>query len=267
MLVQSFASGSSGNALLIKRHGRAVLVDCGVAPRALHKLLAAHQLRLDEVDGVLVTHEHHDHVRGLEALVKAGRPVLCTEGTAHALGLGRSGYRPISPARSLEIGGFDVMPIATSHDANEPCGFSLFNGEERITLLTDLGCTTDLALPYVTESCLIVIEANHDVHMLRSGPYPTHLKRRVASSQGHLSNADCGGFLARALASERHSRAIWLAHLSAVNNQPALAVRSVTEPLSKLPAVHAVVALPRNAAGPTWTPEAPPVGTQLSLFG
>jgi phosphoribosyl 1,2-cyclic phosphodiesterase len=135
-----------------------------------------------------------------------------------------------------------------------------------MTLLTDLGETDDRAIPFIAASDLIVIEANHDLHMLNSGPYPPHLKVRVQSSRGHLSNADCGTFLARAIGGGE-TRTVWLAHLSATNNRPTLAVQTVRQALSGSKVSHAVLALPRRESGPIWTPQFREAPEQLSLLG
>jgi phosphoribosyl 1,2-cyclic phosphodiesterase len=167
----------------------------------------------------------------------------------------------------LEIGSLLVQALPTSHDAAEPCGFSISDGDTRVTIMTDLGVTDDACLEIIATSQLILIEANHDVQMLKSGPYPAHLKRRVLSAKGHLSNADCGAFLARALRDATAGRTIWLGHLSATNNRPELAVRTVKSALAEARVPHPVVALPRREAGPVWSPRHAQPTAQLSLFG
>jgi len=268
MIVQSFCSGSSGNSTIVRAAGTTILIDCGIGPRILQKMLHPHESSLHTIDAVLVTHEHDDHVRGIEAVTRHGLAVHATRGTAEALGIGgSSGSGPITYGDEFAVGGVTITTLQTSHDAAEPCGFSLFDGTSRFTLLTDLGVTDDRCLEIVAESDLIVIEANHDIHMLKSGPYPAHLKRRVLSERGHLSNADCGQFLSHALDGSRKTRSIWLAHLSATNNRPELAERTVSEALIRLPVRHSIIALPRREPGPVWCPGSNPVATeQLSLF-
>lgn len=265
MIVQSFASGSSGNALLLTGAGSAVLVDCGLGPRTLGKALLHHKVAVKDLSAVLITHEHDDHVRGLQPLMPHCRTFHATEGTAAALGLPRASRLTAKAFASVPIGAFEVTAIPTSHDAAEPCGFSFFDGMSRVTLLTDFGEPHDGMIDLLFTSDLIVIEANHDLHMLRSGPYPAELKRRVMSARGHLSNADCGALLARALAAAKLPRTIWLAHLSATNNKPELAVRTVKDSLALVVAKHQVVALPRREPGPVWSPQQPGA-EQLSLF-
>lgn len=265
MFVQSFGSGSSGNALLVQSGGCSLLVDCGLGPRTLAKALAERDTHLDHLDAILLTHEHDDHVRGLPG-IKGGSPIFATEGTARALGLSLGRCRLLSFHEPVDVGGLTVTALRTSHDAAEPCGFSITDGKTRISILTDLGETDDACIEVIADSKLIVIEANHDVQMLRSGPYPDYLKRRVLSARGHLSNADCGAFLSRCLGSSLSIRTIWLAHLSAVNNRPNVAVRTVERALVGCRLKHQVVALPRREPGPVWHPGVTANVGQLSLF-
>jgi phosphoribosyl 1,2-cyclic phosphodiesterase len=251
---------------LIQGSDGSILIDCGLGPRALATALRSRNTHLARLDGVLLTHEHDDHVRGLAAVSASGPPVYATAGTASALGLPADRCRRLSYEEPTEIAGLSVSTIATSHDAAEPCGFSVTDGKIRVTLLTDLGETDDACVKHIAESQLIVIEANHDVPMLRSGPYPDHLKRRVLSARGHLSNADCGAFLSRCLSTASCARTIWLAHLSATNNRPAVAVRTVERALAQLRHRHHIVALPRREAGPLWQPSATIGISQLGMF-
>jgi phosphoribosyl 1,2-cyclic phosphodiesterase len=266
MFVQSFGSGSSGNALLVQCSAGSLLIDCGLSPRVLARALGSRNSRLERLDAVLLTHEHDDHVRGLTGVRLAGCPLYATEGTATALGLSHDRCRRLRFEEPVEISGLTVSTLETSHDAAQPCGFSITDGETRISLLTDLGQTDDACLESIADSQLIVIEANHDVHMLRSGPYPEYLKRRVLSARGHLSNADCGTFLARCVGDSSSTRTIWLAHLSATNNRPAVAVRAVERALMGSRMRHQIVALPRGETGPVWHPAVSTSVAQLGMF-
>jgi phosphoribosyl 1,2-cyclic phosphodiesterase len=265
MFVQSFGSGSSGNALLIRSRSAFVLVDCGLSPRSLNRALAHHGTSLGRLDAILLTHEHDDHVRGLVGARAAGVPMIATDGTAYSLGLEPGCCQRMAFDQQIRIENLEVTALATSHDAAQPCGFSISDGSVRLTILTDLGETTDAYADLICDSQLIVIEANHDVHMLKSGPYPEHLKRRVLSARGHLSNDDCGRFLYRCLGKTSMSKTVWLAHLSATNNRPALAVDTVQTGLAGARHRHLVTALPRREVGPIWHPALNPV-TQMSLF-
>lgn len=266
MIVQSLSSGSSGNALFVQSGATRLLIDCGIGPRTLQAALLAHSTSVREINAVLLTHEHDDHVRGLAHIVRLGVPIHATEGTARAAGVGGSRVSVHAYGAETRIGNVSVQLMRTSHDAEQPCGFSICDGDSRVTLLTDLGMTDESYVELVAASDLLVIEANHDVHMLRSGPYPQHLKKRVLSPTGHLSNADCATFLRTALGESRSCSSVWLAHLSATNNRPQLAERTVEQSLAGAKIRPVVQALPRREPGPVWTPSARPVVAQLGLF-
>ncbi len=266
MIFQSLGSGSSGNAAILRGGGATILIDCGIGPRLLQRAFREHGADFKRIDAVLLTHEHDDHVRGLATVSASGWHVHATPGTASALGLASDRCTHLDFERTINVAGLEISALQTSHDAAEPCGFTISDGATRVTVLTDLGAADDCCLEVVASSDLIVIEANHDVQMLRSGPYPAHLKKRVLSSRGHLSNADCGTFLGRALGSTYRSKTIWLAHLSATNNRPELAVRTVESALARLPVRHRVLALPRRESGPVWRPSEEPFIEQIPLF-
>ncbi|MGI8477225.1 MAG: MBL fold metallo-hydrolase [Thermomicrobiales bacterium] len=248
---QSLGSGSSGNGLLVTVDDQAILIDCGLGPRLLGVLLAHRGLTLGHLQAVFVTHEHDDHVRGLEPLVRRKVPVFASAGTARALNLAAGNCGTLAMETPFAVGDFGVTPLPTSHDAAEPCGYAIRAGDARLTIVTDLGTVSPALRNWVAGADLIVIEANHDEHMLRSGPYPPHLKRRVASATGHLSNADCGLFLRQVLDKSGRQPAIWLAHLSATNNRPELAAETVRRHLADVrPSL--IEALPREAPGPVW---------------
>ena len=266
LTVRSFGSGSSGNALLIESAATAVLIDCGVGARGLAAGLAAAGRSLRTVDAVLLSHEHSDHVRSLPNVVRAAVPIATTKGTARAAQVPSHLCQEVRSGSPFRIGDLTVTPIGVSHDAAEPCGFHLRGDDATVMVVTDLGRPDDAIADFVAESDLIVLEANHDEQMLRLGPYPIHLKRRVLSDIGHLSNADCGAVLARALLNSGRSRSIWLAHLSQVNNRPRLAVQAVAQQLVAGGTAHAVVALPRHGHELVWrADDASPIAVQMAL--
>ena len=267
LTVQSLGSGSSGNALLIDTGEAAVIVDCGLGPRALDAGLRAVGRRLSQIQAVLLTHEHADHIKGLTGAIKAGVPVVTTGGTARAVGVALPTWQEILPWRPLLFAGFTVTALAISHDAAEPCGFVVTGGGGTVTIVTDVGFPDPALRDPLAAADLIVLEANHDEAMLRRGPYPPHLKRRVLSRLGHLSNADCAGLLGESLAAGSASRTIWLAHLSQTNNRPELARQTVAGSLATRGQVHAVASLPRYGPGPVWSlAERPDVIVQLPMF-
>ncbi len=265
--VQSLGSGSAGNALVFHAGGRAVLIDHGISPRALRTALAIHGLAPADLDAILITHEHTDHVHGLRAgLLTTACPVVGTEGTLAHLPTARGRSLVAGPGQSLCIGTWEITALPVSHDAAAPCGFSVASHGLRCTVLTDLGERSGMAGEYLAASDLLVIEANHDAAMLRSGPYPAHLKRRVLSPAGHLSNDDCGHLLAAALGSAPRPRTVWLAHLSTTNNRPLAARQTVERALLLAGIVQPVIPLARHGHEQVWRADVVPAGAvQLNL--
>ena len=256
--VQSLGSGSSGNAFLVTHGSETVLVDCGVGIRTIQRAFRERGLGFGDLSAVLVTHEHSDHIRTLPRVLSGGTPLYATEGPVRRGRLPRDAHHVLRAHTPVEVAGMTIWPMAVSHDATEPCGFLLdIPDVARIAVLTDLGCWHDSLVEYVASSDLIVLEANHDEEMLRRGPYPAHLKRRVASAVGHLSNHACGVALGQALRGSAQPPQVWLAHLSETNNRPELAVETVRAELVQRELELDVLALPRLTAGPIWTPTAP----------
>jgi phosphoribosyl 1,2-cyclic phosphodiesterase len=160
----------------------------------------------------------------------------------------------IRPGKPESLANFEVTAIQVSHDAAQPCGFLLRCDGTAVTVLTDLGCASAAAAEAIAESDLVVLEANHDETMLRTGPYPIHLKRRIASDGGHLSNDSSAELLATALTGTTHLPTIWLAHLSETNNRPQLAKKTVQSRLLKCGWQLPVESLPRRGFSGIWTP-------------
>lgn len=226
MEVRTLASGSSGNCLLVSAGGKHLLVDAGVSCRRVTAALAQLNISPEDVCGVLVTHEHSDHISGLPTLTKKLRlPVYTSPGTAQALWYAQDVLHPVEPGAGFEAGPFAVETFPTSHDAAEPMGFRISCAGRAAAVATDLGYVSDDVLDGVLGCDLVVCETNHDVEMLRSGPYPYPLKRRILGDRGHLSN-EVGAALALRCV-DRGARTVILAHLSAQNNTPALALRAV----------------------------------------
>ena len=262
--VQSLGSGSSGNGFLITHHNTVILLDCGVGIRSLQRGLRERSRTLDGLDAIVVTHEHSDHVRTLSSFVGRDVPIVSTVGTRRRANIPPPQWEAISFARPLEIGEVTVWAIGVSHDAAEPCGYLLETPTSSVSIFTDLGCWNDAVAEAAGASDLVVLESNHDEVMLRRGPYPMHLKRRVASDVGHLSNAACAMALAEVLQGGATEPEIWLAHLSETNNLPELAAATTVEALATRDVVVPVTALPRRAPGPVWTGPLEPIGSAWS---
>ena len=224
-------SGSSGNALLVAAENTAILVDAGLPGRTVTDALAAAGVAPEQLSGLLVTHEHSDHVKGVGVLARRYHiPVYANEGTWRGM-LPLIGEIPPAQMRVFEterdfyLGSVNVLPFKTPHDANESVGFVFRCGAGKLSILTDAGHITDHMLDAVAGSGLILIESNHDVDMLKAGPYPFPLKRRILGDNGHLSNDACGAALT-ALYGRGVRRAV-LGHLSRENNFESLALETV----------------------------------------
>ena len=228
--VVMLASGSKGNAALISTDSQRFLVDVGISCRELVKRMQQVGAAPEELDGVFVTHEHVDHVKGIVTFAKKYQvPLYASQGTWRAV---ISRYPELNRAncrltgQRLLVGDVSVACFATSHDAAQPQGYSFLwrSGETKCTYVTDTGFVTPTVREAVQGSDVLVLEANHDVEMLKNGSYPYELKQRILGTRGHLSNNTAGQFL---LQLEKMPRRIFLAHLSEQNNLPKLALDTV----------------------------------------
>jgi phosphoribosyl 1,2-cyclic phosphodiesterase len=266
LAVTSFGSGSAGNALLVRTAGAVLLVDCGVGIRRLLRALSSVGLTLADVDALLISHEHSDHIRELPRFVKQGTAVLSTRGSARAANVPTQLWEETRAECPVRIADVEVLAIPVCHDAADPCGFLIRSGAGSVTVVTDLGCPCPAAAEAIAESRLVVLEANHDEAMLRRGPYPERLQRRILSDSGHLSNAGCADLLAQAIRGSTHPPTVWLAHLSETNNRPHLAKQTVQRRLTQVGLQLDLHALPRREINETWTPHtAKPGVAQLSF--
>jgi len=233
----SLGSGSGGNALLVEvSHGsrvRRLLVDCGFGPRTLAQRLQARAgLALTDLDGLLLTHEHADHVAGVRALLaRHTLTVAATRGTWLACGLDTAEPRwlPISPGSEFTLADAQIFAVPVAHDAAEPVQFVITDGDRRLGIVTDLGGYDEVMVGALDGVAALVLECNHDVEMLEHGPYPPFLKARIGGPRGHLSNRAAAGLLAAL--DRRRLRIVVAAHLSEVNNRPELAQQALGEVL------------------------------------
>lgn len=235
LAICSLASGSSGNCYLVRTPSAAVLVDAGISARQVKLRLEAMGLSLDDISAVLITHEHADHVKSLEALAKKTRAAICmSRGTYGALDfeLDEDRLMLFSAGESFEIAGMDVRSFALSHDAAEPVSYSFGSGGRRLVIITDTGVVTEEIFEEAKDADILVLESNHDVNILRIGRYPWFLKQRIIGEKGHLSNDAAAEALADLLAEEKDAglerdRIVLLAHLSKENNFPQMALTTV----------------------------------------
>ncbi len=233
MRIVTFASGSTGNCSLITDGKANILIDAGISMRRTVAALSELGLTPQDLCGVLITHEHSDHISGLSMLCKhhklsifAPEELCCVLNEIKPELCDKLNYIPIDEA--FDMGGINVTYFRTPHDAQFSVGYR-FEGSSVFAYATDTGCITESMINGLTGADLALIEANHDLKMLREGPYPYYLKRRIMSEKGHLSNDDCAK-LAYSLA-KSGTRDIIIGHLSRENNTPEIALSTVKSAL------------------------------------
>ena len=233
------ASGSSGNAVLVRSGETALLVDAGISGLQVRRRLEAFGRRVEDITAVLLTHEHSDHVRGLEVLVRHHRlPVWATAGTWSAVPARSESGGELATGRTVGFGSVRVTPVSTSHDALEPVALVVDDGRHRLALCTDTGTFT-LLLEHRLAGCdLLLLEANHDVDLLRAGRYPWELKQRILSRHGHLGNHQTAEAVERLRSPAL--RAVVGLHLSAENNDPEIALEALHGGVGGAAPVHVV---------------------------
>ena len=234
--VDVLASGSKGNATLIRAGQTAILIDAGISCRRIVQGLKRCGLEPEDLSGVFLTHEHRDHIAGLDVFARHydSVPVFASEKTWAQLPVRRQLPRPqvrVIP-RSCTMGNLRIEPFRIPHDAADPVGYAIFNGDEKCTYLTDCGVITRTVEQAAEGASVMVLEANHDETMLRNGPYPVALQNRILGREGHLSNRTAGQFLASL--AEPPTEVI-LAHLSEKNNTPDVAYKTVRAVLEDSP--------------------------------
>lgn len=234
----SFGSGSSGNCAYIGDRDNGILIDAGVAADAVEGELRRYGISMASIRGILLTHDHSDHVRFIYPLVRK-RPhigIYCTPKVLNGM-LRRHNisrrikdyHHPIYKEHPFEVGGFEATAFEVPHDGTDNAGFFLRRGRHAVAVATDLGAITERADHYLRQANYMMIEANYDDAMLSAGAYPEYLKARIRSANGHLCNDVTAAYLA-SIASPQ-LRHVFLCHLSKDNNTPALALRAVEQTL------------------------------------
>jgi phosphoribosyl 1,2-cyclic phosphodiesterase len=227
-------SGSTGNATLVSDGGFHVLVDVGLSGRETARRLRGCGVAPEQVSAIVVSHEHGDHTRGVAPFTKdLDIPVFITDLTLGASGiaLDPAKVQRIESGTPFEIGGMLFTPFAVPHDAADPLAFTIEKGGAKIAVVLDLGYISNLVVERLKDCAAIVLESNHDVQMLKVGPYPWALKQRVLSRRGHLSNDTVAQYLAESF--DGSARHLILAHLSQKNNLPELALLSAQRALEE----------------------------------
>ncbi|MEW6087217.1 MAG: MBL fold metallo-hydrolase [bacterium] len=221
-------SGSSGNCIYISSGKTNILIDFGFSEKEIIKRLQKINVRLCDINAVLVTHEHHDHSSGLGKITEKISGPICINDLTYQSIKSRIEYeniKKITNSDFFEIGDFLIKPFSVFHDASDPCGYSIYCNGRKIALATDLGIVNNNVLQNMADSNIIIIESNYDQKMLVNGNYPWHLKNRILSKDGHLSNNDAGKTLKRVMHPEL--KYIFLFHLSEENNTPKAALDTV----------------------------------------
>ncbi len=233
MKLCSLSSGSSGNCIFVGTDHTNLLVDAGISGKRVEEGLHSIGFSGKEIDGILVTHEHSDHVKGLGVLArKLSVPIYTTRGTWEAIRrnntCGRMDedlFHEVQADCMLEIGDITVDPFAISHDAAQPVGYRFLSEGKSCAVATDMGTYTDYTIGHLQNLDAILMESNYDENMLEAGRYPYYLKLRIAGDHGHLSNESSGQLLCDVL--HDNMKHIFLGHLSAENNYPQLAYETV----------------------------------------
>jgi phosphoribosyl 1,2-cyclic phosphodiesterase len=246
--VSILASGSAGNLTLLETERTRILVDAGLGKRETLARLAAVGTDIGHLDAVLITHEHADHCNGLPQVLGIWKaPLFVTEPTLAQLqrvlpetfGKRLRGVESIQAGQRFAIGDIDVHAFAIPHDAADPIGFTFRTNGTKVAICTDLGYMPELVKVHLRSTDCLILESNHDLDMLKVGPYPWVVKQRVLSRTGHLSNHAVSEFLADPEGFDSRARYLVLAHISQENNNPDLARLSAEEALSRRPAEFA----------------------------
>ncbi len=229
----SIASGSSGNCIYIGDDNTHLIVDVGISGKRIEKGLEEIGIKGGELAGILITHEHCDHISGLGVMARRyGIPIFATGGTVEYIkgckSLGKIPgelFNVINEDEDFQLGELMIRPVKVSHDAVQPVAYRVSNGKKSAAVMTDLGCFDDYIIRNLEGLDVLLLEANHDIRMLETGGYPYYLKQRILGRKGHLSNESAGRLLNKVL--NTHIKKVMLGHLSKENNYEALAYETV----------------------------------------
>ncbi len=262
------ASGSGGNCVWVRGGGVELLLDCGLSARAIGRRLAEVGGDLNDISAVVCTHSHGDHIAGAAVLARRrGVDIYATRPTLNRIPDAPPTERlhAIATGGSVTIGGLTVRTCRTSHDAPGSIALLVTDGETSMALATDLGKPTLSIARLLREADGLVLETNHDLSLLRDGPYPAALKRRIRSNHGHLSNEQAAELLAQVL--RPRLRHLTLAHLSETNNTPALAARAIEPVLARAGCAPALAIANQHTPGEPVVLTARPNDTAIATVG
>ena len=236
----SLYSGSSGNSLFVETKDTKLLVDAGVSCKKIENALNDISVDPSSIDGILITHEHSDHVQGLGTLArKFDLPVFVNQETLDAMPkqkdkIPEKNIKTFKVSDKFEIGDLLINPFSIPHDAANPCGFNIYKGDKKISIATDIGHMSNYILKYLEGSEFILLESNYDTEVLKCCSYPFRLKSRIASNTGHLSNTIAGKTISY-LSKNSNLHTAMLGHLSKESNFPELAYQTVIDELISCP--------------------------------
>lgn len=231
------ASGSTGNAIFVETEEHSFLVDAGLSGKQMEALFAKIDRDMSKLSGLLVTHEHSDHIKGVGVVARKYKlPIYANQKTWDAMS-GLIGEIPTEQKFTFDMetvksfGSLDIESFGVSHDAAEPMFYTFHHEGKKLVLVTDTGYVSDRMKGIISNADMYVFESNHDVQMLRMGHYPWSIKRRILSDVGHVSNEDAAIAMSEVIGDQ--TRRIYLAHLSLDNNMKDLATMSVTQTLQE----------------------------------
>ena len=233
----SLYSGSSGNSIFIASDNTRVLIDAGLAGKKIDEALKHIGEEASSIDGIFITHEHIDHIKGVGVLSrKYDIPIYANDNTWAVMekNIGKikeHNIRIMDRRSSITINDLEIKSFNIPHDAIAPVGYTVSSAGKNASVVTDFGVFTEEIRDNIIDSDIILLESNHDVNMLRMGPYPYKLKLRVLGENGHLSNEDCGSAIVSLLKNDKKKQIV-LGHLSGTNNHPDLAYQTVVDVLS-----------------------------------
>jgi len=223
--VSVLASGSSGNCFYVGSGGAGVLVDVGISTKQIVNRLTKIGRDIKNIQGIFISHEHTDHIRGIELLSRRHNiPVFVNKGTLRNCYLDMGNVQFFRTDDEIDLDGMKIMPFAKSHDAAEPVSFRIKKGGKSVSILTDIGKSCENCCSNVSESDLVILESNHDLDMLKNGPYPHYLKKRIVSKDGHLSNYEAALMVLEH--GNKKLQHVLLSHLSLNNNRPEIALNT-----------------------------------------
>lgn len=235
-IFSSLYSGSTGNCLLIQSNESNILIDAGVSQKKIINALASFNLSLENIDAIVVTHEHSDHISSIGSISKKYNiPVYANIETLNSMGVQKEkitdeNKRIFVPNKKFKIKDIEIQGFKIPHDAANPCGFNFYHDDKKMTVATDIGHMDNELLSYLKESSFILLEANYDPDILKYSRYPFLLKQRISGPEGHLSNETSAKTIST-LAKKYGLKSAMLGHLSKENNFPELAFKTVSDEL------------------------------------